>query len=327
MDKNGQLTFSDDPILNGINEVYQHLEKGEFAAAVARIDELMDIDADYPGLIESYRVAKFWNNREKEMKTLEEGKDTAEYLMRQWEVFNEYAEGKNMVSSSAFRYAMRHIFIRAADNYKFAFREQQDTSNNFQFLMNLGDCFLRLEEYKLAIDTLEYARGSYKSSARLMAILGEAYFHSGDTSKSLLSFREAFFIDPAEIDLSLLKAKPIQELTEIVKKERADFKDIAEWIPIYGYIHDIFYVKRNLSAHQVEGIQKDIYNLELTYQKMNRGQVEASNIMPRLINKYHWLLDYYSLQSYNFENMTQIRDRLLNINRELFQEYFTKKKQ
>jgi len=55
--------------------------------------------------------------------------------------------------------------------------------------------------------------------------------------------------------------------------------------------------------------------------------VEASNIMPRLINKYHWLLDYYSLQSYNFENMTQIRDRLLNINRELFQEYFTKKKQ
>ena len=32
MDKNGQLTFSDDPILNGINEVYQLIEKGEFAA-------------------------------------------------------------------------------------------------------------------------------------------------------------------------------------------------------------------------------------------------------------------------------------------------------
>jgi len=200
MDKNGQLTFSDDPILNGINEVYQLIEKGEFAAAVARIDELMDIDADYPGLIESYRVAKFWNNREKEMKTLDEGKDTAEYLMKQWEVFNEYAEGKNMVSSSAFKYAMRYIFIKAADNYKFAFREQQDTSNNFQFLLNLGDCFLRLEEYKLAIDTLEYARGSYKSSARLMAILGEAYFHSGDVSKSLLSFREAFFIDVHELN-------------------------------------------------------------------------------------------------------------------------------
>ena len=82
MDKNGQLTFSDDPILNGINEVYQLIEKGEFASAVEKIDQLMDIDADYPGLIEAYRVAKFWHNREKEIKTLEEGKDTAEYLMK-----------------------------------------------------------------------------------------------------------------------------------------------------------------------------------------------------------------------------------------------------
>ncbi len=326
MDKNGQLTFSDDPILNGINEVYQHIEKGEFASAVTKIDELMDIDADYPGLIESYRVAKFWNNREKEIKTLEEGKDSAEYLMGQWEVFNEYAESKNMVSSSAFKYAMRYIFFKAADNYMFAFREQQDTSSNFQFLLNLGDCFLRLEEYKRAIDTLEYAKGSYKSNARLMAILGEAYFHSGDMSKSLLSFREAFFIDPAEIDLGILKAKPILELVEIVKKERADFRDITEWIPIYGFIHDVFYVKRNLSAHQVDGIQKDIYNLELTYQKMNKSQVEGSNIMPRLINKYLWLLDYYSLQSYNFDTVSQIRDRLLNMHRELFHEYFSRKK-
>jgi tetratricopeptide (TPR) repeat protein len=326
MDKNGQLTFSDDPILNGINEVYQLIEKGEFSVAVAKIDELMDIDADYPGLIEAYRVAKFWHNREKEIKTLEEGKDTAEYLMKQWEVFNEYSESKNLESSSAFKSSMRYIFFKAADHYKFAFREQQDTSSNFQFLLNLGDCFLRLEEYNLAIETLEFAKGSYKSNARLMAILGEAYFHTGDISKSLLCFREAFFVDPAEIDLSILKAKPILDLVDVVKKERAEFKDIGEWVPIYGFISDIFYVKRNLSAHQVEGIEKDIYNLEVTYQKMNKSQVENSNIVPRLINKYLWLLDYYTLQNYNFDTTTQIRERLLNIDRELFQEYFSKKK-
>ena len=195
----------------------------------------MDIDADYPGLIESYRVAKFWNNREQEIKTIEEGKDTAEYLMEQWEVFNEYAESKDMVSSSAFKSAMRYIFFKAADHYKFAFREQQDTSNNFQFLLNLGDCFLRLEEYKLAIETLEFAADPTRATPACMAILGEAYFHTGDMSKSLLCFREAFFIDPAEIDLTILKAKPILELAEIVKKERADYKDINEWIPVYGY--------------------------------------------------------------------------------------------
>jgi tetratricopeptide (TPR) repeat protein len=326
MDKNGQLTFSDDPILNGINEVYQLLEQGEFGSAVGKIDDLMDIDADYPGLIEAYRVAKFWHNREREMKALDEGKDTAEFLMKQWEVFDEYAESKNLTSSSAFKSAMRHIFFKAADHYKFAFREQQDTSSNFQFLLNLGDCFLRLEEYSNAIETLEFAKGSYKSNARLMAILGEAYFHTGDISKSLLCFREAFFIDPAEIDLGMLKAKPIVDLAEMVKKERADLKEINEWIPIYGFLNDIFYVKRNLSAHQVESIEKDVYNLEMTYQKMNRAQVESSNIVPRLINKYLWLIDYYTLQSYNFDNISQIRGRLVNIEPGLFQEYFSKKK-
>ncbi|OHD62719.1 MAG: hypothetical protein A2176_12865 [Spirochaetes bacterium RBG_13_51_14] len=326
MDKNGQLTFSDDPMLNGINEVYQLIERGEFAAAVSKIDELMDVDADYPGIIEAYRVAKFWNNRGREITALEEGKDTAEFLMKQWEVFNEYSESKNLASSSAFKSVMRYIFFMAADHYQYAFRERQDTSSNFHFLLNLGDCFLRLEEYPRAIETLEFARSSFKSNARLMAILGEAYFHTGDLSKSLLSFREAFFIDPSEIDLSMLRAKPIVDLVEIVKRERDDFKDIGEWIPIYGFINDILYVKRNLSVHQVESIEKDIYNLEVTYQKMNKTQVESSNIVPRLINKYLWLLDYYSLQNYNFDNISQMRERLLNIDRELFQEYFSKKK-
>ncbi|MBN2077523.1 MAG: tetratricopeptide repeat protein, partial [Spirochaetes bacterium] len=196
MDKDGQLTFSDDPILNGINEVYQLVERGDFGRAVEMVDELMDIDADYPGLIEAYRVAKFWQNRQKEIVGLEEGKETAEYLMGQWEVFSEYAEGKGMTASSAFRAAMRFVFFKAADHYQHAFREQQDTSKNFQFLLNLGDCFLRLEEYAKAIETLEFAKSSYRSNARLMAILGEAYFHTGDLPKSILCFREAFFIDP-----------------------------------------------------------------------------------------------------------------------------------
>src|SRR3990172_10005501 len=220
MDKNGQLTFSDDPILNSVNEVYQVIESGEFALAVAKVNELMDMDADYPGLIEAYRVAKFWNNREQEIRNLERGKDTAEYLMKQWEIFNEYAESKNMTASSAFKAAMRCIFFKASDHYKYAFQEQQDTSNNFRFLLNLGDCFLRLEEYHLAIETLEYAKSSYRSNAHLMAILGEAYFHVGEVPKSLACFREAFFIDPSEIDTSVLRAKPILELIEIIKKER-----------------------------------------------------------------------------------------------------------
>jgi tetratricopeptide (TPR) repeat protein len=192
-------------------------------------------------------------------------------------------------------------------------------------LLNLGDCFLRLEEYQSAVETLEYARSSYKSNARLLAILGEAYFHLGDMTRSLACFREAFFIDPSEIDLGILRAAPILDLVELIKKERSDFKSINEWIPVYGYTHDVFYVKKNINVHQVETIEKDIYTLEVNYQKMSKSQIENSNIVPRLINKYLWLLDYYTLQNYNFDTITQIRERLIKIDPGLFKEYFEKK--
>lgn len=324
MDKNGQLTFSDDPLLNGINEVYQLIEHGDFSGAVALLDRLMELNPDYPGLIESYRASRFWKNREKDLKSLDDGKDTAEFLMAQWNIFHEYAEQKQMTASTAYRVAMRYVFFKASDHYKYAFREQQDTSNNFNFLLNLGDCFLRLEEYQSAVDTLEYAKNSYRSSARLLAILGEAYFHLGDVPRSLLHFREAFFVDPAEIDLDIIRAKPLVELVETVRAERPGVA-AAEWVPVYGFIKDIFYVKRNINVHQLEGIKKDVYNLELTYQKMTADQLQSSSILPRLLNKYLWLLDYYEFQNYNFENIAQIRERLITLDRELFQQFFSNK--
>ena len=64
---------------------------------------------------------------------------------------------------------------------------------------------------------MEYARNSYNANARLLSILGEAYFHTDDIPKSLLYFREAFFVKPSDIDLELIKAKPVLELLEKVK--------------------------------------------------------------------------------------------------------------
>ncbi|MBN1534366.1 MAG: hypothetical protein JXA20_16960 [Spirochaetes bacterium] len=326
MDNSGQLTFSDDPLLTGINEVYQLVESGSFAAAVEKVDELMNVDPDYPGLIDCYRIAKFWHNRDREMGTLRRGKETAEFFMREWNLFEEYVAEKEMRHSGAYRAAMRNVFFRASDHYRVAFTEHQDTSNDFNLLLNLGDCFLRLEEYSQAIETLEYARSSFRSSARLLGILGEAYFHTEDLPKSLLCFREAFCTDPSEINLDLIRAKPVLDVVEIVKRERGQVQDIREWVPVYGFIRDVFYVRRNLNKHQVQILEKEVYNLELGYQKMSRDQLDSSSLLPRLITKYLLLRDYYEFQKYSFDTLAQIRDRLLQIDRGLFQEFFNSKK-
>jgi len=110
MDKNGQLTFFDDPLLQGINEAYTFIEAGDFTQAVKKIDDLMTINPDYPGLAEAYRVARFWESRKKAMQELQKGKDTADFLMTQWEEFEAFAQNRGLVWATAYQKAMRFVF-------------------------------------------------------------------------------------------------------------------------------------------------------------------------------------------------------------------------
>ena len=322
MEKNGQLTFSDDPFLRGSNEVFQLIEEGDFRRAVKVLDELMGQDPEYPGLSDAYRIARFWQNRLSGITSLHEGRETADFLMREWVVFDDYARSRSMDGTPSYRAAMRQIFFRASENYKKAFQNQEDTSENFDLLLNLGNCFLRLEEYRYAIDTLEYARSTYNTNARLLFILAEAYYQVNEIPRGLMLYREAFAIDPLVVDLSQVKAKPVTDLAEIVRKEKPDCRDVREWIPVYGFLVDIFYVRSRLSRNQVEAIRREIVNLESNYQHMNQDEIFSSGVLPKLLTKYLWLLDYYEFQNYSFDNLQQIRDRLLAIDRDLFKEFF-----
>ena len=324
MDNNGQLTFSDDPLLRESAEVYQFISEGNFNEAVKIADQLMNINPDYPGLAEAYRTAKFWSNREKEIHRIEDGKKCADFLMKEWKTFEDYAVDKDMKSSSAYKSAMRYIFFKASEQYKIAFKLNEETDNNFDLLINLGECFLRLKEYKYAIETLEYAMSSYNGDAKLLFILGESYYHIDDIPKCLLYMREAFQIDPSQIDLTLTTAKPVLEIIEAVQSSGRNIKDIREWIPVFGYLTDIFYVRRNLSKHQVETLKREVSNLENSLTRLSIDDIDATNIIPRLLNKYLWLFDYYENQNINAENSAEIKNRLLTLDKDIFEEFFKK---
>jgi len=324
MDNNGQLTFSDDPLLHESTEIYQLISEGNFQEAIKKSDQLMNVNPDYPGLVEAYRTAKFWSNREQEIRKTAEGKKRADFLMEEWNAFDDYASYKEMKSSSAYKSAMRYIFFKASEQYKLAFQHNEETNDKFDLLINLGECFLRLKEHKFAIETLEYAMTSYKSNAKLLFILGESYYHIDDIPKCLLYMREAFQIDPSQIDLTLIEAKPITDIIDVIQNSGKNVRDLREWIPVFGFLTDIFYVRRNLNKHQVESLKREVFNLENSLTRMNSDDIEATNILPRIMNKYLWLLDYYEHQNINIENSDQIKSRLLSFDKELFQEFFKK---
>ena len=39
-------------------------------------------------------------------------------------------------------------------------------------------------------------------------------------------------------------------------------------------------------------------------------------------NKYIWMLDYFRFQNYNFESITEIKNRLIKLDGEIFELFF-----
>jgi len=320
MEKNGQLTFSDDSLLSEVNGSLLLLESGDFAQAAARTDVLLTSRSDYPGLAEAFRSARYWQTRMEEAFQKEEGIDRANFMMDQWMDFTHYAEDKKMMESSAFAAVRKFVFYTAAEHFKIAFHLNQ--AEKFGNLLNLGICFMNLGEFRNALDTFEYARSSIKTDAKLISLLAEAYYQTGDIPKSMLNFREAFFIDPTSIDMTMIHAKPIVDLIATSHAYKPEYPDPREWVSVIGHITDIFYVKRQINMQQLDSLRKEVYNLERSYQALKKEIRAISGITPRLISRYLWLFDYYSYQSYNFENSSQIRNRLMELDKDLFLDYF-----
>jgi tetratricopeptide (TPR) repeat protein len=322
MEKDGQLTFSDDSVVSLSNEALSFIEVGDFSRAFERIDPVITKNPDHPGLTEIYRTARFWMTRKDECYRKVEGKDRANFLMDQWNAYTEYAEEKNSADSYAFKAARKYIFFAACEEYKTAFYQNENPTEKFENLIKLGVCFITLGEYRNAVETLEYARSSHRNDAKLVSLLAESYFHTGDIPKSLLLFREAFSIEPSSIELQILTAQPIKELEKTSRELKPKAVDLREWIPVVGYITDTFYVKRQINMPQFELLKKDILSLEKNYQALAPEQRDISNITPRLLNKYLWLYDYFAFQTHSNEHCTQIRDRLLVIDQSLFSDFF-----
>jgi hypothetical protein len=66
--------------------------------------------------------------------------------------------------------------------------------------------------------------------------------------------------------------------------------ELEEWIPVYGVLFGIFTVKRELRAIELGKLKQSIFSLE---NEVRERPEEAPLLIPRLINRYFWLIDHY----------------------------------
>ena len=113
--------------------------------------------------------------------------------------------------------------------------------------------------------------------------------------------------DPLRNRKLLLNKREINRLIGLTKQKGYSGRVLNLWIPVYGVLHGVFNIRRQLNSQEVIKLKKEIYALE------NENKDPSCNeqlLIPQLLNKYFWLIDYY-VQTH--ENATKINDILLKI--------------
>ena len=294
-------------VQGGLNTALDFLKQGELKQAYAELEKILKNDLENIDIEYALRGVRFWEDIFEKAKQASTPLEQGEYMISQWKSFLAYIR-KHGEPKEAVIYALKYaVFVIALKFYSPLFREETELKSAEPY-RKVGLCYKALGDYEKSLDFLKYAADMEKNSAAVLAELADCYALYGEIQFSKVFFREAFFIDPSDIELQFLESEVICRL--IRKIENLGYKSgaVAEWVPIYGVLDGIFNVKRELRSFEFGRLKQKIFLLESEIRE--KADEDGGVLVPRLINHYFWLIDHYVNIK---EDKAKIDDVLLRI--------------
>ncbi len=282
------------------------LKKGDFEKAKAEIEKALAIDFNEPLVINALKFVNFWMERKARFQSVAGHYERGIYLFRQWKSFILFSS-KTGTDDELTVYAVKYwVFSQSLYHFNEILESGADDP---ELLMKIGLCHKNMGDYCRALELLEAALQIRSEDAALMAEIADCYAFINEVKASKVFFREAFFIDPQSIDICSLESLLVKKLITRIKNLGYEENLLKEWIPIYGVLYGVFNVKRELKALELGKLKQSINTLE--HQLEEDGE-NKELIIPRLINRYFWLIDYYISIS---DSKDRIEDVLRKINK------------
>jgi len=311
-----QLSFKEDKIVKILNTVHELLKKGKFTEAYTQLESILKLDFEYPGISEALKSTKYWIEHLKPYELIEGKFQRGEFLLRTWNSFHDFVLQIGPIPDLIFYNTKQFIFATALKNYTAIL----DTGNRYDptLLLQLGRSHKEIGNYEDAIQLLENANQINPGNPTLLAELADCYSFIDELRASKLFFREAFFINPQKVNLATLESPIIVKLVERLRRKGYNKKELAEWIPVYGNIWNVFNVKRELKPLEIGKLKQSIFTLE---QEVKEESKNLNILIPKLLNNYFWLVDHYVSTHEDQDRIEEILNKIKNINKSIYVEY------
>lgn len=286
-----------------ISEAYDLLAALNLDGARQRLEKALSADFDDAEVIYAMKCASWWTDA---VTRMPEGPfEAGEFAIGRWKAFRNFAsrlvpEQKRPLSS--FKHFAFGLALAA-----FQRLETGADSPDAELSLRLGRAFKGKGDYIEAVKRLESAAKLHKDDAAVIAELADAYALVDELRPAKALFREAFLINPQRIELELLESGLAIALVDETRKAGKLGIEAAEWIPVLGELGGALSVKRELKPIEAGKLRQSIYELET---ELSADPTRRPVLVPRLINKYFWLIDHYVSRK---EERSKVDELLLKI--------------
>jgi hypothetical protein len=289
-----------------LSNAYECLKCVDLRAATDCLERALSVDFEHPEVLWSLKCANFWAERVERLEDLANPFERGESTIEDWKSFASFASKLDGDFERALFAFKRFAFCLALEQYSELPSEERE-SHEADLALRAGICHKGAGDYEEALRSLETAARFRKDDAEVLAQLADAYALSGDERSSKVLFREAFFVAAQRVDVELLESSAIRKLAAEVSSRGYSGPALAEWIPVYGTLLGVFSIRRELKSVEAAKLRQSIYQLE---NEAKEGREDRSTLVPRLINRYFWLIDYYVAAK---EDRARIDEVLLKI--------------
>ncbi len=296
-------------------DVYISLEQQDLDHCLDVLSCAYNVDFDSYEITGLFKMVKYWKARWDSMEDFGSPFQKGAYLLSQWDPFMVWLE--NMGDASPFRTieALKKFVFRSALGF---YQELWVTGQEDpELYLGVGRCYKALGNYEKAVPVFEQGARLGKGNTELLFELADSYALIDEIRGAKLFFREAFYQNPCAVDVGRLESPLIKRLIQKVSRAGVPQNLLSEWLPVYAVVYGMFDVKREMRLIEYGKLKQSIFSL----QSELRQNDETEKIIPRLINKYFWLIDYYMSTDRDRKMIDEVLMNIKLLNPSIYKQY------
>jgi len=290
-----------------------------FLQAEELLEKGLKIDYEHPDIIAGLKCTRFWIERSVRIESyMSEKLLLSEYLYKEWKAFKIFTMRLSVPFEQGIYAIKVWVFQTALSGYLESFNG--DMFSDDELLLRIGRSFKGIGNYDKAIEYLENAARKRREDPEILAEMADVYAFLNETKIAKAFFREAFYINPAKVDVDFLESGLIIKLIERIVEIGYSGDVLKEWIPVYGALWSVFNVKRELKPLEFGKLKQSVFSLENRI-KETESQDEKKSLVPRLLNRYFWLVDHYIITKDSREKVEEILRKIHAVDESVYEDY------